>query len=413
MRPATTVPPTAIKPRGITEIVDIPDVDAPRKPRDIVKPKPIATPVTSNAPVQMPPAQVRPTRGAPLVDGNTLGGVPADPPITRDRGGNTNNGTINNTVNNTTIYNEYVSNVSYSNGWGGCDGWVPPCGPVNYWQPYDNDGFSFAIGFGGGGWNLGFYYGGGGAPLCGSWGNPWWNGYASSYYCQPAWNPCWNPCFRGYWSNYWWNCSPAPYGCYPVYPYTPAWCTPYWGSSVGFSSWNTSFAVNTATVYYPTIPPAPIVVPAPLPSPDAMWSLVSEGFDHDAANGFDQLAQSNPMDAISRVGNALAHGFGGDLTGAAIMMRQAMLIDPGVLARTPMNPALASRTTLLMNNLQAAVSAVPPSLDALYMKACCQVLLGNEADAYFTTTLLIRERDTSASTLALQGWLDLRLRNQI
>ena len=119
------------------------------------------------------------------------------------------------------------------------------------------------------------------------------------------------------------------------------------------------------------------------------------------------------MDAISRVGNALAHGFGGDLTGAAIMMRQAMLIDPGVLARTPMNPALASRTTLLMNNLQAAVSAVPPSLDALYMKACCQVLLGNEADAYFTTTLLIRERDTSASTLALQGWLDLRLRNQI
>lgn len=171
--------------------------------------------------------------------------------------------------------------------------------------------------------------------------------------------------------------------------------------------------MNTTTVYYPTIPPAPIVVPAPLPSPDAMWSLVSEGFDHDAANGFDQLAQSNPMDAISRVGNALAHGFGGDLTGAAITMRQAMLIDPGVLARTPMNPALASRTTLLMNNLQAAVSAVPPSLDALYMKACCQVLLGNEADAYFTTTLLIRERDTSASTLALQGWLDLRLRNQI
>lgn len=171
--------------------------------------------------------------------------------------------------------------------------------------------------------------------------------------------------------------------------------------------------MNATPQSYPTIPATPPVVVAPLPSPDAMWSLLSDGFDHDAANGFDQLVQSDPTDAVSRVGEALAHAFGGDLTGAAIAMRQALMADPGVLARTPMNPAISARTTLLLSNLQAAVQAVPPSLDALYLKACCQTLLGNEADAYFTTTLLIREHDASASTLALQGWLDLRLRNQI
>ena len=408
-----TTPREAVKPSvrnppsSAPIIIDVPDVDQPRT-RPEAKPKPLPAPVKPNPVVNNRPASTPVTR--PLVR-DSRDAIDAQ----RGNTPNINNSVINNNVvnnsvvNNGVVYNDYVSSVSYSNGWGGACGWVPPCGPCDYWQPYDSDGFSFAIGFGGSGWNLGFYFGSGGAPLCGSWGNPWWNGYASASYCQSSWNPCWNPCFRDYWSNCWWGRNACyPYGCYPIFPYTPNWCAPYWSgvSSISY----TSISVGVTPSYYPTISPTTPVVIAPLPSVDAMWSLLSDGFDQDAAQGFDQLVAYDTNDAVSRVGEALAHAFGGDLMGAAITMRQAVMVEPGVFTRIPLNPALAARTTLLLDSLRAAVAAVPPSLDALYMKACCQALLGNEGDAYFTTTLLIREHDASASTLALQGWLDLRLR---
>ncbi len=409
-RGSVTINPSTIAPKPEARnpspsrpvIVDVPDIDQPRE-REVTQPKPRPTAIKPDA----------------VLDNSTLAGVPLEKPRVRDTTGgsfgtNANTTNINNSVvNNSVVYNNYVSNVSYANGWGCERGWVPPCGPCDYWQPYDSDGFSFAIGFGGSGWGLGFFYGSGASPLCGSWGNPWWNGYATASYCSSAWNPCWNPCFPNYWSNCWWP-RPAyyPYGCYPIYPYTPVWYTPYWSGGYSNVSFSSSLLVNTTTTC-PVTPSTPPAVIAPLPSVDAMWSLLSDGFDQDAAQGFDQLVQHDANDAVSRVGEALAHAFGGDLTGATITMRQAIMVEPGVLARVPMNPALASRTTMLLDNLRAAVAAVPPSLDALYIKACCQALLGNEGDAYFTTTLLIREHDASASTLALQGWLDLRLRNPV
>jgi hypothetical protein len=360
-------------------------------------------------------SSLRPTRFV----SDTVGGVQVTPPGPGAGpgagGGNTTN--INTTVINTTninqtninnSYNQYINSVSYANGWHPNSHWSS-AGPCHVWQPYEcRDGLSISVGFGSGGFSFGLFYGSSGAPLCSSWSNPWWEGYASYWtcaptysawptpwrspcwtsYCAPRWT-CWNPC-RPWWHTYavW---TPCPLPVYtPIYAYSPVVC---------------------ATVVYTQ--PVVVQVPPPqpsLPNPSALWTFLAEGYDDDAEDGFAVLAAAYPSEQAWFVGQGFARAFRGETAWASDILREAFLRDPSSILRTSGDPRFVARLEALERSLAQLASGPRPSVDAVFVIAASQAARGDLDSAYFSATSAQAEGDRSAGTASFVSWLRAEIR---
>ena len=365
---------------------------------------------------------------------NEVFGVPLSPqtggPSFGPGAGSTGSGSNNTVVvnsNNTVIYNDnrtytqYVNNVSRCNGWGFGSSWSS-CGPCDIWQPYDcSDGLSISVGFGNGGFSFGFFYGSSCAPLCSSWSNPWWDGYATSWTCAPTyswgptpwrspywqpyascWNNCWNPCVP-WWSAYY-SCGPCPIPAYtPCFAYSPILC-----SSVVYAA----PVVVAAPVLMVA---APVVVPAPqpLPNPTALWTFLAEGYDTEAENGFAALAAVDPGESSWLIGKGFARAFRGETSWASDMLRTAFLTDASGVTRTSGDGRYLARLDALERSLSPLANASPPSVDALLVIAASQAARGDLSAAFFTATTAQAEGDRTAGTAAFIGWLQSELRRRI
>ncbi len=354
-------------------------------------------------------SSLRPTRFV----SDTVGGVQVTPP--GPGGGNTTN--INTTVINTTninqtninnSYNQYINSVSYANGWHPNSHWSS-AGPCHVWQPYEcRDGLSISVGFGSGGFSFGLFYGSSGAPLCSSWSNPWWEGYASYWtcaptysawptpwrspcwtsYCAPRWT-CWNPC-RPWWQTYavW---TPCPLPVYtPCYSYSPFVC---------------STIVYTQPVVVQVPPPQPS-----LPNPSALWTFLAEGYDDDAEDGFAVLAAAYPSEQSWFVGQGFARAFRGETAWASDILREAFLRDPSSILRTSGDPRFVARLDALERSLAQLASGPRPSVDAVFVIAASQAARGDLDSAYFSATSAQAEGDRSAGTASFVSWLRAEIR---
>ncbi|MFM7051384.1 MAG: tetratricopeptide repeat protein [Planctomycetota bacterium] len=306
-------------------------------------------------------------------------------------------------INNNT-YNTYTENIYDANGWNPY-GHGSSAGPCHTWERYDcSDGISIAIGFGGG-FSFGFFYGSSCAPLCTSWSNPWWCGYASSWSCGPSWYACrpwyswchrpwwrdWNSC--AYWTSSW--CTPCPRPWWtPCYTYTPIVYTPY---------------AYTQVVYQPVV----VQAPPPLPAPATLWSYLADGYDDDAAEGFAVLAVADPNEGVWFAAQGLALAFRGDEARGADLLRDAFLADPSAMTRIDRSPRLATRIEALERVLSPFANGAPASVDALLVIAACQAARGDLAQAYFTATTAQAEGDRSAGTASFVAWLHGELRRKI
>jgi hypothetical protein len=363
-------------------------------------------------------SSLRPTRFV----SDTVGGVQVTPPgpvpgpgAGSIGGGNTTN--INTTVINTTninqttinnSYNQYINSVSYANGWHPNSRWSS-AGPCHVWQPYEcRDGLSISVGFGSGGFSFGLFYGSSGAPLCSSWSNPWWEGYASYWtcaptysawptpwrgpcwtaYCAPRWT-CWNPC-RPWWHTYavW---TPCPLPVYtPCYSYSPFVC---------------STIVYTQPVVVQVPPPQPS-----LPNPSALWTFLAEGYDDDAEDGFAVLAAAYPSEQAWFVGQGFARAFRGETAWASDILREAFLRDPSSILRTSGDPRFVARLDALERSLAQLASGPRPSVDAVFVIAASQAARGDLDSAYFSATSAQAEGDRSAGTASFVSWLRAEIR---
>jgi hypothetical protein len=334
-----------------------------------------------------------------------------------------NNGSNNTTVVENTVinnYNQYISNVSYANGWNSGGAWSS-CGPCPVWQPYNcSDGLSISLGFGSGGFSFGFFYGSSCAPLCSSWCNPWWDGYASYWTCSPyyvgagclpwraRWTSCWNPYWNVCWSSGWNPCWPYNV-CAPAWPvYTP--CFTY--APVVCASVVTVPA--TTIIYTPPVVAAPVVVaPAPLPNPDALWTFLAEGYDFDAEKGFVALNAADPAESAWTFGIGFARAFQGEVARASDMLREAMRTDPSGVLRTSADPRFVARLEALERSLSPAANGATTQVDALLIIAASQAARGDLSGAYFTATTARAEGDRSMGTAAFIAWLEGELRQRI
>jgi hypothetical protein len=334
-----------------------------------------------------------------------------------------NNGSNNTTVVENTVinnYNQYISNVSYANGWNSGGAWSS-CGPCPVWQPYNcSDGLSISLGFGSGGFSFGFFYGSSCAPLCSSWCNPWWDGYASYWTCSPyyvgagclpwraRWASCWNPYWNVCWSSGWNPCWPYNV-CAPAWPvYTP--CFTY--APVVCASVVTVPA--TTIIYTPPVVAAPVVVaPAPLPNPDALWTFLAEGYDFDAEKGFVALNAADPAESAWTFGIGFARAFQGEVARASDMLREAMRTDPSGVLRTSADPRFVARLEALERSLSPAANGATTQVDALLIIAASQAARGDLSGAYFTATTARAEGDRSMGTAAFIAWLEGELRQRI
>jgi hypothetical protein len=338
---------------------------------------------------------------------DTVGGVrvtplaqePAGSAGSTDAGGKVINRTVINqtTINQTTInnaYYQYVDSVSYANGWHPNAHWSS-AGPCHVWEPYVcNDGLSISIGFGSGGFSFGFFYGSSSAPLCSSWHNPWWDGYASYWTCAPtysAWptpwrSSCWRTVCRPHWTCWspcgvWWRnytvWTPCPLPAYtPCYTYSP-------------------FVCSTVIYTQPVVvaPPAPSV-----PNPSALWTFLAEGYDTDAEDGFAVLAATYPSEQAWRIGQGFARAFRGETAWASDIIREALLRDPTSIRRTSADPRFLARLDALERSLAQLASGPQPSVDALLVIAAAQAARGDVDGAYFSATTAQAEGDLSAGT---------------
>ncbi len=413
--------------------VRVPETRKPEVRKPIVEIPGARPTTTSNSnggkPISLSePNSARPvTKRPPQFVSDTVHGVPVGPRDRtsgddrrnnnrdNDRNNNRGNNHDNNRGNNNHDYNntqsQYVNCVSYNNGWWRGSNWSS-CGPCDVWQPYNcSNGSSISIGFGSGGFGFGFFYGSSSAPLCSSWNNPWWDGYATSWNCAPVsygwqrWrNPCWG---ASYWncSRPWWNsydgCGPCPLPLWtPVYSYAPIVYTPIAYTPV----------VYTSVVYAP----APVVVtPAPtLPSPSALWTFLALGYDNDAESGFVALSNVDPLEGEWLVGQGFARAFRGDIALAANTMRQAFAADPSAFMRTTTDARFGARLDSLELTLAPAAQSSPASVDALVVIAASQAARGDLAAAYFSITSAQTDGDLSPGTAAFARWLNLELRRR-
>lgn len=290
----------------------------------------------------------------------------------------------------------YANNVALCNGWSSGARWSD-CGPCDTWQRYEcNDGFALSVGFGSG-FSFGFFYGSSGAPLCSSWSNPWWEGYASSWNCAPysysysfayGWRPWWNR---------WNGCGPCPFPAWtPCYTYGPYF------APVIYTPVYTPVYIPTV---YQTQPPS-------LPNPDALWAFLADGYDRDAEDGFVLLEAGYPADERWTIGQAIARAFRSDTVGGADLFREAFIADPSAITRTSHDPKFIARLEALERAVEPAASATPPSVDALIVLSASQAARGDLATAYLNATTAQAEGDRSAGAAAFISWLRAELRRR-
>ena len=336
-----------------------------------------------------------------------------------------NNSNVNTTINNTTIvnnntiynttnnYNTYVTNVARANGWWHNSSWSS-AGPCDVWQPYVcRDGLSISIGFGSGGFSFGLFYSSSSAPLCSSWYNPWWDGYATYWTTTPTYVGCTTP-WRPYWRrslwltswHYWDACDPWWHGRWYAHP---AICAPaprpIWTPCFTYSP-----VICTTFVPVQTVVVTPVPAPPSLPNPSALWTFLAEGYDRDAEDGFAVLAAADPSERAWFVGQGFARAFRGETAWASDILRQAFLDDPSSVTRTSSDGRFIARLEALERSLEPSTIDPSPNIDALVVTAASAAARGDLNGAYFFATTAQAEGDRSAGTAAFTAWLRAELR---
>jgi hypothetical protein len=381
-----------------------PDVPSTKTPttRDIVTKRPT---IDGGATRTNPDVSTRPTRFV----SDTVGGVRvSNRPVDGSGGGNTtiNNTTINQTVINNN-YNQYINSVSYANGWHPNSHWSS-AGPCHVWQPYTcSSGLSVSVGFGSGGFSFGLYFGSSGAPLCSSWYNPWWDGYASCWTCAPTYSAWPTPWRSPHWRAHWpvWSCwEPYRPWWHHYYPYGPC-------PQPAFIPCYTYSPFVCSTVIY--APPVVVVQPPPppaLPNPNALWTFLAEGYDDDAESGFVVLGANDPNEGTWIVGKAFARAFRGETARASDTLRDAFLRDPAGILSTSADPRFVARLDALERSLAQLAGGPRPSVDALVVIAASQAARGDLSGAYFSATSAQAEGDRTAGTASFVSWLRTEIR---
>lgn len=422
VKPEPPLPPvpTAKRPTNGGDAGGSPELASDANQPSVAQPRP--TQFVANEVFGVPVAG---TTGGPLLRGDPEGGG----------NGNINNSTIviDNSINGSTIYNDnrtyynYINGVSSCNGWGPYAGWSS-CGPCDWWQPYQcSDGLSISIGFGSGGFSFGFFYGSSCAPLCTSWCNPWWEGYASSWTCTPAyyapncrpvwcapswyagpswsWGGCWS--FGSPWWSTYVSCGPCPYPAYtPCFAYSPVLY-----SSVVYTS---PVVISSPVIYQQTIVTTPVPpAPPPLPNPSDVWAAVTDGADDAALRGFADLAAADPAESSWLIGRGFTQAFQGDTAWASDTLREAMRLDASGFQRTWGDPRFVARLEALERSLSPLAGGRTPWVDALLVTAASQAARGDLAGAFFTATTAQAEGDRSMGTAAFVRWLQTELRGRI
>jgi len=408
--------PDAAKPDRGKPVVS-PTEPGPRSRPDVPSTK---TPTTRDTVTKRPTSQGGPTRVDTDLSSrptrfiaDTVGGVRvSNRPADGSGGGNT---TINNTINNTTInqtvinnnYNQYINSVSYANGWHPNAHWSS-AGPCHVWQPYTcSSGLSVSVGFGSGGFSFGLFFGSSGAPLCSSWYNPWWDGYASYWTCAPTYSAWPTPWRSPHWRAHWpvWSCwEPYRPWWHHYYPYGPC-------PQPAFIPCYTYSPFVCSTVIY--APPVVVVQPPPppaLPNPNALWTFLAEGYDDDAEDGFAVLGANDPNEGTWIVGKAFARAFRGETARASDTLRDAFLRDPAGILSTSADPRFIARLDALERSLAQLASGPRPSVDALVVIAASQAARGDLSGAYFSATSAQAEGDRTAGTASFVSWLRAEIR---
>lgn len=150
-----------------------------------------------------------------------------------------------------------------------------------------------------------------------------------------------------------------------------------------------------------------------LATPDQAWGLLGAGFDSEAMEQFAALESVQPGNPGNTVGYALAQAMLGFNGSAAVAMRAALRDRAEALLLVPADPTLRNRIAGLAGQLEAQSRALPATTlagrDALFLLACMQTILYDNANAYFWVSRLIDQGDLSPASLNLKAMLTVRL----
>jgi len=182
----------------------------------------------------------------------------------------------------------------------------------------------------------------------------------------------------------------------------------------GWNAWSTSW-LYAPLVYQPAPPPVVIVRPpvVVLATPDQAWGLLAAGFDSEAMEQFATLESVQPGNPANTVGYALSQAMLGFSGSAAVAMREALRDRAEALLLVPSDPNLRGRIADLAAQLQSQSRALPATTpagrDALFLLACMQTILYDNANAYFSISRLIDQGDLSPASFNLKAMLTIRL----
>ncbi len=355
------------------------------------------------------------------------------------------------------------------------------CSPGNYgWSNcgygYNNDcndnwGFSFSVGYSGGGWGFGLGYSNYGYGNSWNVGVGYSNWYSDCNYYRPVYSAC-GPAYpyygysnwcapvyyaqpyycRPYYSlRYAYGCYAPRYACYSAYTY-PAYSSYWWlydtsdnnyaysssysysdGYGDGFSqgyetaseqsdsgpgtyepTWlaggNSAAATNSDVATTPSnggTAPSNREPQAALPNDG--WDLLMTGDAREARRAFDRECQNNPGDGLPQIGYAITAGLMERYDEAMIAMHRVLDEDPDAFSEVPRNDKIAEQIRIVLAHYRNVTRENPKESNALFMTAALRHLLGEDALAYFAIDKAIEAGDAEKSSSVLKGLIQRSL----
>jgi hypothetical protein len=222
--------------------------------------------------------------------------------------------------------------------------------------------------------------------------------------------------YHYYYAPWSWLCSPRyysgyyrygylpPYSCWYAfhYGYTSHVCRPFRSCVPWYCSGPSSaYSLTYDYIGYPTVVVGDESEPCPTTMAQA-WDLLARGFRDEALDAFICHVEADPFDGLPKVGSGLAAGQLGRSDEAIRSMRDAARLDPESLLYVPVNEALAAQIELLVEEFDDRARSAYGDVDALFMVATLNFLLGREGLALYVLDIAMTLGDDDEGTLALR-----------
>ena len=134
---------------------------------------------------------------------------------------------------------------------------------------------------------------------------------------------------------------------------------------------------------------------------DEGWNELANGDPHEARRVFMRAADASPKDGAAQVGFALASGKLERYDEAVMALRRALRLDAESLNKVPNADAVVETINKMLDHYKGVLKETQFDIDAMFMSASLEYMIGQDALAYFTVDNAIEhgDKDESASNL--------------